>query len=332
MDFSQRRHWRKDTVMVGAVAELKVGQRLPERTFDVTRTAVVRYAGASGDFNPLHHDDAAAKAAGMPGAFAHGMFSAGCLATAVTDVAGVESLSRLAVRFRAQASLGTTLTSDIVVATRRGDGDRVLVDLECRLIGNDAAVVVSATATLSTPPRPRESAESTASPTQSTSELVGRRLASAVVTVERGPAQVFATAVNDDNPVYQSPDVAAACGLDGIPIPPTYLFAVANWGAFGDQQPQAAPGSASLVELIGLLRNGRAGVILHGEQEFTYYTPVRVGDVLHVDGHVERVEHKPGSDDRPGMTVMVVRTDYRNASENVLATARATYLFRPSTR
>jgi acyl dehydratase len=318
--------------MVDAIAELTVGQRLPERRFDVTRTDVVRYAGASGDFNPLHHDDAAAQAAGMPGAFAHGMFSAGCLATAVTDVAGVVSLSRLAVRFRAQARLGTTLTSDIVVAGRRRDGDRVLVDLDCRLIGDDAVVVVSAAATLTTPPGPREPADSAAPPSQSTSELAGRRLASAVVTVERGPAQVFATAVNDDNPMYRSSDAAAACGLDGIPIPPTYLFAVANWGAFGDQQPQATTGSASLVELIGLLRNGRAGVVLHGEQEFTYYTPVRVGDVLRVDGYVERVEHKPSSDDRPGMTVMVVRTDYRNASEELLTTARATYLFRPTTR
>jgi acyl dehydratase len=318
--------------MVDAIAELTVGQRLAERRFDVTRTDVVRYAGASGDFNPLHHDDAAAQAAGMPGAFAHGMFSAGCLATAVTDVAGVESLTRLAVRFRAQARLGTTLTSDVVVAGRRPDGDRVLVDLDCRLIDQDAAVVVSAAATLMSPPAPRDSAEAAAPPAPSDSELVGRRLASVVVTVERGPAQVFATAVNDDNPVYRSSDAAASCGLDGIPIPPTYLFAVANWGAFRDQQPQAATGSASLVELIGMLRNGRSGVILHGEQEFTYYTPVRVGDTLHVDGYVERVEHKPSSDDRPGMTVMVVRTDYRNASEKILTTARATYLFRPATR
>jgi acyl dehydratase len=317
---------------MSAIAELTVGQRLPERKFDVTRTAVVRYAGASGDFNPLHHDDAAAQAAGMPAAFAHGMFSAGCLATSVTDVAGVESLARLAVRFRAQARLGTTLTSDIVVAGNRPDGDRVHVDLDCRLINQDGSVIVSAVATLTSPPGPRESPGVVAPPAASTSELVGTPLASAVVTVERGPAQGFATAVIDDNPVYQSPVAAAACGLDGIPIPPTYLFAVANWGAFREQQPRAATGSASLVELIAMLRNGRQGVILHGEQEFIYYTPIRVGDTLHVDGYVEHVEDKPGRDDRPGMTVMVVRTDYRNTSEKLLTTARATYLFRPATR
>lgn len=317
---------------MGAVSGFAVGQRLPERSFDVTRTAVVRYAGASGDFNPLHHDDAAAHAAGMPAAFAHGMFSAGCLATAVTSVAGVESLTRLAVRFRAQARLGATLTSDIVVTDRRQDGDGVLVDLDCRLIDQDAVVVVSGAATLISAPGQRVSPEVASPPVPSVSELIGTQLASAVVTVERGPAQAFATAVTDDNPVYQSSVAAAACGLDGIPIAPTYLFAVANWGAFREQQPQAAAGSATLVELIAMLRNGRSGVILHGEQEFTYHKPVRVGDTLHVDGYVEGVEHKPGSDDRPGMTVMVVRTDYRNTSDELLTTARATYLFRPATR
>jgi acyl dehydratase len=317
---------------MGALAGLTVGQRLPERRFDVTRTAVVRYAGASSDFNPLHHDDAAAQAAGMPAAIAHGMFSAGCLATAVTDVAGVESLTRLAVRFRAQARLGATLTSDVVVAGSQPDGDRVVVELDCRLVDQDGVVVVSAAATLTSPPGPRESPQAAAPPAPSGSELVGTRLASAVVTVERGPAEGFAKAVNDDNPVYRSWEAATACGLDGIPIPPTYLFAVANWGAFLDQQPQATAGSASLVELIGMLRNGRLGVILHGEQEFTYYTPVRVGDTLHVEGYVESVEHKSGRGDRPGMTVMVVRTDYRNTVGTILATARATYLFRPATR
>jgi acyl dehydratase len=319
-------------VSMGGIADLTVGQRIPAREFKVTRTDVVRYAGASGDFNPLHFDDDAARAAGTPGAFAHGMFSAGCLATAVTDVAGIESLTRLAVRFRAQARVGTTLTSDITVIGARRDGERVLVDLDCRLIDEDAAVVVSGAAALTTPPVPQDADEADMPPATSSSELIGRRLASAVVTVERGPAQVFAAAVGDDNPVYRSADAAAAFGLDGIPVPPTYLFAVQNWGTFDDQQPPAAAGDASLVELIALLRNGCKGVILHGEQDFTYYTPVRVGDVLHVDGYVERVDQKFASDGRPGMTVMVVRTDYRDASARLLTTARSTYLFRPATR
>jgi acyl dehydratase len=316
--------------MMVDIAKLSIGERLPERKFNVALTDVVRYAGASGDFNPLHHDDAAARAAGMQGAFAHGMFSAGCLATALTDAAGVGSLTRLSVRFRSQAKLGTTLVSDVTVAGTRRVGDRVLLDLDCRLLDEDAAVVVSGAAGVATPPAPREpdEADMLAPP----AGLLGAHLAPAVVTVEHGPVQFFATAVGDDSRPYRSAAASAACGLDGIPVPPTYVFAAANWGAFADQQPPPPADSTSLVELIALLRNGRKGVVLHGEQEFVYYRPVRVGDVLHVDGYVECLEEKSASDGRPGMSVMVVRTDYRDASARLLTTARATYLFRPATR
>jgi acyl dehydratase len=309
---------------------LTVGERLPERKFEVTLTDVVRYAGASGDFNPLHHDEAAARAAGMDGAFAHGMFSAGCLATAVTDAVGVDMLARLAVRFRAQARLGATLTSDIVVADTPRTDDHVAIELDCRLVDEQEAVVVSGSVALKTTrqaPHPDDAAPSAASG----AELVGKRLAPAVVAVERGPVQIFATAVGDDNPVYRSAEAAAAAGLDGIPVPPTFVFASAYWGAFADKQPTPAA-DASLVELIALLRKGRKGVILHGEQEFTYHRPIRVGDELHINGLVESVEDKPGSGSRPGMTVMVVRTDYRDQTAQLLTTARSTFLFRPATR
>lgn len=317
--------------MVVNVADLTVGQRLPERKFPVTRTDVVRYAAASGDFNPLHHDDAAARAAGMSGAFAHGMFSAGCLATAVTDAVGVQSLARLSVRFRAQAPLDITLASDIVVAAIGHDGENRTVELDCRLVADDA-VVVSGAAIIATAPGAHEPDDPTVAAASAESELVGKRLTPAVVAVERGPVQFFATAVGDDSPVYRSADAAAACGLDGIPVPPTYVFAAPHWGTFAEQQPPAPEDSVSLVKLIALLRNGRKGVILHGEQEFRYYIPLCVGNIVYVDGYVEAVEQKAGTDDRPGMTVMVVRTDYRNPSGQLLTTTRATYLFRPATR
>jgi acyl dehydratase len=314
------------------ISELSaVGERLPVRKFEVTLTDVVRYAGASGDFNPLHHDEAAAKAAGMDGAFAHGMFSAGCLATAVTDAVGIESLARLAVRFRAPARLGVTLSSDIVVADIQRTDDHVAIELDCRLVDEQEVVVVSGSAALKTTrqaPHPDDAAPSAASG----GELVGKRLAPAVVAVERGPVQIFASAVGDDNPVYRSAEAAAAAGLNGIPVPPTFVFASAYWGAFADKQPAPAADDASLAELIALLRNGRKGVILHGEQEFTYHRPIRVGAQLHVNGFVESVEDKPGSGSRPGMSVMVVRTDYRDASAQLLTTARSGFLFRPATR
>lgn len=312
------------------VAALEVGARLRVRKFHVNRSDVVRYAGASGDFNPLHYDDAAAHAAGLTGSFAHGMFSAGCLATALTDALGVDTLTRFAVRFRAQARLGVSLASDVVVREVRREDWGALLELDCSLIDDDGTVVVSGSAGAASPPWPHTPADSEVSAPLQDSGLAGTRLVPAVVTVERGPAQVFATAVNDDNPVYRSEVAASAAGLDGMPIPPTYVFSVANFGTFAEQQPAALPGSATLVDLIAALRDGRKGAILHGEQTFTYHAPVRIGHVLHVVGYVESAEEKPARDGRPGMTVMTVRTDYCNESGLPLTTARSTYVFRPS--
>ena len=314
---------------VDRLAELAVGQRLRAREFNVNRSDVVRYAGASGDFNPIHYDDAAAQAAGLNGAFAHGMFSAGCLATALTDACGVDSLTRFAVRFRAQARLDVTLTSALVVRGLRRHGQSVLVDLDCSLTDDTGTVVVSGSAGAATPPWPHGPAGSDAEPSR-LSGLIGTRLVPAVVTVERGPAQVFADAVKDGNPVYRSMAAATAAGLNGLPVPPTYVFSVANFGAFVELQPPAPHGSATLVELIAALRDGRKGAILHGEQSFAYHVPVRIGDELHVRGQVESLEEKPARDGQPGMTVMVVRTDYCNASGRPLTTARSSYVFRPA--
>ncbi|HYZ66775.1 MAG TPA: MaoC family dehydratase N-terminal domain-containing protein, partial [Mycobacterium sp.] len=268
----------------------------------------------------------------MRGAFAHGMYSAGCLATAVTDAVGIESLARFAVRFRAQARLGAILTSKIVVSQRLSTDDGVTVELACEMLDEQAAVIVTGSVVL----KPSGSLPCSDEPAVSTpvagAELIGRRLAPAVVAVERGPVQVFATAVGDDNPIYRSAQAAATAGLNGIPVPPTFVFASAYWGIFADAQPTPGDGAATLVELIALLRNRRKGVVLHGEQEFAYHRPMRVGDVLHVEGFVEDVHKKPGDDSRPGMTLMVVRTDYRDAAAQLVTTARSTFLFRPATR
>ena len=73
-------------------------------------------------------------------------------------------------------------------------------------------------------------------------------------------------------------------------------------------------------------------MILHGGQEFEYHAPVCVGNVLRVDGTVEKVDRRPPTKGRPGMSVMVVRTDYRSENHELVARARATFLFRRSDR
>ena len=66
----------------------EVGARLPARTFRVTRADLVRYAGASGDFNPIHWSDRAAATVGLPGVIAHGMLTMALVGRAVTGWAG----------------------------------------------------------------------------------------------------------------------------------------------------------------------------------------------------------------------------------------------------
>ena len=69
---------------------LAVGQTVASRRIEVTRDTLVRYAGASGDFNPIHYNDVFAQSVGLPGVIAHGMFTMGVAASVVEEWAGVE--------------------------------------------------------------------------------------------------------------------------------------------------------------------------------------------------------------------------------------------------
>jgi acyl dehydratase len=72
---------------------------LPPLTITVTRTGLVRYAGASGDFNPIHYSDRMAQAIGLPGVVAHGMLTMALAARVVTDWAGPDNVLEYGVRF-----------------------------------------------------------------------------------------------------------------------------------------------------------------------------------------------------------------------------------------
>lgn len=71
-----------------AFGELTVGEVVAERTFRLTRDSLVRYAGASGDFNPIHYRDDVAASVGLPGVLAHGMLTMGLAVQPVVDWAG----------------------------------------------------------------------------------------------------------------------------------------------------------------------------------------------------------------------------------------------------
>jgi acyl dehydratase len=133
--------------------DVQVGDTAPVLSHKLTRADLVEYAGASGDFNPMHTDEVAAKESGMPSVFGHGMFSAGLLATALTDWAGIGRLVRYRVRFVKQAWPGEEFETSIVVAAKRTDGDRNLVDVECSLANSVGEVKVSGEATVELPAR-----------------------------------------------------------------------------------------------------------------------------------------------------------------------------------
>jgi acyl dehydratase len=115
-----------------AAAEVQLGIEAPPRQFGpMTRQMFVRYAGASGDLNPMHYDDELARSAGYPSVFGQGMLTASLLATFATDWFGADTIRRFAVRFREQVWPNDVLTCSGTVASivPGRDGDRVTVEL-----------------------------------------------------------------------------------------------------------------------------------------------------------------------------------------------------------
>jgi acyl dehydratase len=114
---------------------------------DLTRTQLVMYAGASGDYNPLHTDEVfATKVAGFPGVFAHGMLTMALTGKALTDWVGDGRLRTFGVRFRGQVWPGDTLTTTVTVrAFDEADGEPV-ADLDVVTTNQAGDVVLSGTA------------------------------------------------------------------------------------------------------------------------------------------------------------------------------------------
>jgi acyl dehydratase len=93
------------------VTQVAVGDQVPPVSHTIQRIELVRYAGASGDFNPIHWSEEWATSVGLPGVIAHGMFSMGVAARMVSAFAGdPAAIRRLRVRFSAMIRPGETLT------------------------------------------------------------------------------------------------------------------------------------------------------------------------------------------------------------------------------
>ena len=126
---------------------LCVGDRGPIYSVGpLTRADIVRYAQASGDANPLHQDDEFARSAGLPSVMAHGMLSAGFLASFVTLWCGPESLRKFKVRFRDRVWPGDQLQAEGHVVRVSEAPVGLMAELELSLKRADGTAVVTGTA------------------------------------------------------------------------------------------------------------------------------------------------------------------------------------------
>jgi len=109
-----------------------LGQKGPDyEVGPLTRTDIVRYAGAGGDFNPIHNDEPFARSAGYPSVFGHGLLTAGILGGYVADWLGLGRLRKYSVRYVAQVWPGDRLACSGVVTNVTAGEDGVRV--ECTL-------------------------------------------------------------------------------------------------------------------------------------------------------------------------------------------------------
>lgn len=128
------------------------GEELQPRTYGpLTRTDIVRYAGASGDFNPIHHDEPFATAAGFPTVFSIGMYQAGILAGYVVEQFGAATVRRFTVRFQEPVYPGDELTCQARITTVASAHDRHRLEVELEGRRQTGGLAVTGTAVFELP-------------------------------------------------------------------------------------------------------------------------------------------------------------------------------------
>ncbi|MFN0091121.1 MAG: MaoC/PaaZ C-terminal domain-containing protein [Acidimicrobiales bacterium] len=130
-------------------SQLKVGDTHSEVVAEnLARTQLVMYAGASGDYNPVHTDEVfVTKVAGYPTVFAHGMLSMGATGKMLTNYVGDGRLTKYGVRFVRQVWPGDSLTATAEVEAIREEGGERFVDLKVTTTNQNGEAVVSGSAT-----------------------------------------------------------------------------------------------------------------------------------------------------------------------------------------
>ena len=135
--------------MTLSAASLNVGDTRSDVVLDnISRTQIVMYAGASGDYNPLHSDEVyVTQVAGYPTVFAHGMLSMGATGKVLTDWVGNGRLKKYGVRFVNQVWPGDSLTTTATVESVREEAGQHYADFTVVTVNQDDKPVVTGTAT-----------------------------------------------------------------------------------------------------------------------------------------------------------------------------------------
>jgi acyl dehydratase len=124
---------------------IAVGDVIAERTVHLTRESLVRYAGASGDFNPIHYRDDVAAEVGLPGVLAHGMLTMG-VASSVTIAAlpGSARILEYGVRFARPVVVDAQHGADVSIAAKVAAVDDAVVRIDLTVRHADTTVLVKA--------------------------------------------------------------------------------------------------------------------------------------------------------------------------------------------
>ena len=128
--------------MTEQIANLKAGDVLEAKLEQVTRMDLIKYSGASGDFNPIHTIDEEAKNAGLPGIIAHGMWTMGKLTKLFTPFYEEGFLQDYKIRFAGMVFLGDVLTLQAVVEEQMEDH----VDFNVRVLNQKEKEVIKGSA------------------------------------------------------------------------------------------------------------------------------------------------------------------------------------------
>ncbi len=126
-------------------ARFTVGDVIAERTVHLTRESLVRYAGASGDFNPIHYRDDIAAEVGLPGVLAHGMLTMGVASSVVVSALGdVKGILDYGVRFTKPVVVHPSDGADVHVVAKVGAVDDASARIDLKVTSADTTVLVKA--------------------------------------------------------------------------------------------------------------------------------------------------------------------------------------------